>query len=74
MGNTLLLHGRTFSSPFRITAIGDHRALSQSLASDIGVQRFRNAVASFGLSYQETVEGDVPDQTQETESQRAEPR
>jgi uncharacterized protein YlxW (UPF0749 family) len=59
VGNTLLLHGRVFSPPFRITAIGDSRAMRQSLASAAGVQEFRNAVASFGLGYQETVEGDV---------------
>jgi uncharacterized protein YlxW (UPF0749 family) len=59
VGNTLLLHGQTFSPPFTITAIGDPRALKQSLTNSADVQKFRDAVANFGLGYQETVEGDV---------------
>ncbi len=59
VGNTLLLHGQVFSPPFKITAIGDTQAMRQALAGDRGVQEFRNAVDSFGLGYQETVEGDV---------------
>ncbi len=59
VGNTLLLHGRVFSPPFKVTAIGDSRAMRQSLSAASGVQEFRNAVANFGLGYQETVEGDA---------------
>src|SRR3712207_2287744 len=59
VGNTLLLHGQAFSPPFTIRAIGDPEAMRASLAGSAGVQQFRDAVADFGLGYQETVEGDV---------------
>lgn len=59
VGNTLLLHGRVFSPPFKITAIGDPEAMQRSLAASAGVQLFREAAAAFGLGYQEVVEGDV---------------
>lgn len=59
VGNTLLLHGQVFSPPFKITAIGSPTAMQQALQSAEGVQQFRDAVADFGLGYQETVEGNV---------------
>ncbi len=59
VGNTLLLHGRVFSPPSRITAIGEPTAMHRALESAEGVQRFRAAVADFGLGYQETVERNV---------------
>ncbi len=59
VGNTLLLHGQTYSPPFTVTAIGDVRAMRQALAASEGVRQFRDAVANFGLGYRETVEGDV---------------
>jgi uncharacterized protein YlxW (UPF0749 family) len=59
VGNTLLLHGRVYSPPFTITAIGDPDRLRQALAADNGVQLFRDAVADFGLGYRETVERSV---------------
>jgi uncharacterized protein YlxW (UPF0749 family) len=59
VGNTLLLHGQVFSPPFTITAIGDANTMRASLDGSAGVQHFRDAVADFGLGYQETVEGDV---------------
>lgn len=59
VGNTLLLHGRYYSPPFTVVAIGDSAALQRSLADAEGVQLFRAAVADFGLGYRETVEGNV---------------
>lgn len=59
VGNTLLLHGQFFSPPFTIRAIGDPGAMRASLDGSPEVQQFRDAVADFGLGYQETVEGDV---------------
>ena len=59
VGNTLLLHGQVFSPPFTIRAIGDATAMQASLNGSDGVQQFRDAVADFGLGYQEAVEGDV---------------
>lgn len=59
VGNTLLLHGRVFSPPFKITAIGDPAALQRTLAASEGVQLFRDAVDHYGLGYRETVETNV---------------
>jgi uncharacterized protein YlxW (UPF0749 family) len=59
VGNTLLLHGQVFSPPFKITAIGEPTAMHRALESAEGVQQFREAVADFGLGYQETVERNV---------------
>jgi uncharacterized protein YlxW (UPF0749 family) len=59
VGNTLLLHGRVYSPPFKITAIGDPVAMQRALAADPGVRLFRDAAAVYGLGYQEVVEGDV---------------
>jgi uncharacterized protein YlxW (UPF0749 family) len=59
VGNTLLLHGRVYSPPFIITAIGDPGRLTASLASAEGVTQFREAAADFGLGYSETTHSQV---------------
>jgi uncharacterized protein YlxW (UPF0749 family) len=59
VGNTLLLHGRVYSPPFVITAIGDPTAMQQALGASDGVRLFKDAVEHFQLGYQETVEKDV---------------
>ena len=59
VGNTLLLHGRVFSPPFKITAIGEPTAMHRALESAEGVRQFRDAVADLGLGYSETVERNV---------------
>jgi uncharacterized protein YlxW (UPF0749 family) len=59
VGNTLLLHGRVYSPPFKITAIGDPTALRQALAASEGVRWFRDAVDHYQLGYQEKVEANV---------------
>ena len=59
VGNTLLLHGRVYSPPFILTAIGDPVRLSGSLAASEGVRQFREAAAEVGLGYSETVQRDV---------------
>ncbi|MEU6023544.1 DUF881 domain-containing protein [Micromonospora sp. NPDC048871] len=53
VGNTLLLHGRVYSPPFKIVAIGDPGALRQALAASEGVRWFRNAVENYQLGYSE---------------------
>jgi uncharacterized protein YlxW (UPF0749 family) len=50
-GNTLLLHGTVQSPPYEIAAIGDPRALGDSLRSGPGMDRLLAAVRSFGLRY-----------------------
>jgi uncharacterized protein YlxW (UPF0749 family) len=59
VGPVLLLHGRPYSPPYTVTAIGDPAALSSALAAAPGVRLFREAVDAYGLRYRETVEEDV---------------
>ncbi|MGI5212511.1 DUF881 domain-containing protein [Plantactinospora sp. CA-290183] len=59
VGNTLLLHGRVYSPPFKITAIGDPAALQRALAASEGVRSFKDAVVHYQLGYRETVEPTV---------------
>jgi uncharacterized protein YlxW (UPF0749 family) len=51
VGNTVILHGKVYSPPFVVTAIGDPTALRQALDQDSGVQTFRYYVETFGLGY-----------------------
>ena len=55
VGNTLLLHGRVYSPPFKIVAIGDPAALQQALAGSQGVRLFKEAVDHYQLGYSEHV-------------------
>src|SRR5829696_5713747 len=59
VGNTLLLYGRTYSPPFRVTAIGDPARLRARLDIEPGVRVYRQAVAYFGLGYEVKDERDV---------------
>ncbi len=51
VGNTLLLHGRVYSPPFVVTAVGDPDRLRAALANEPGVALFRRYVDRFDLSY-----------------------
>lgn len=51
IGNTLLLHGRTYSPPYVITAIGEPERLSASLDREYGVRVFRQYAQTYGLGY-----------------------
>ncbi len=59
VGNTLLLYGRTYSPPFRVTAIGDAARLRAALARQPGVTLYRQAVQYFGLGYEVKDEREV---------------
>jgi uncharacterized protein YlxW (UPF0749 family) len=59
VGNTLLLYGRTYSPPFRITAVGDPVRLRARLEIEPGVRLYRQAVAYFGLGYEVKDEREV---------------
>lgn len=59
VGNTLLLYGRTYSPPFRVTAIGDPARLRASLDTEPGVRLFKQAVDYFGLGYEVKDEREV---------------
>lgn len=59
VGNTLLLHDRVYSPPFRISVIGDPGRLLTELDRSPGVRLYRAAAEDFGLGYEVTVEQDV---------------
>jgi uncharacterized protein YlxW (UPF0749 family) len=59
VGNTLLLYGRTYSPPFRVTALGDPTRLRTSLGNEPGVRLYRQAVDYFGLGYEVKDEREV---------------
>ncbi len=51
VGNTLLLHGRVYSPPFVISAIGDPQAMLAALDAAPYVEAYRAAAARYGLRY-----------------------
>jgi uncharacterized protein YlxW (UPF0749 family) len=59
VGNTLLLNGRTYSPPYRITAIGDAQAMQAALAAAPLVTLYKQYVVRFGLGYTEEVRSDL---------------
>ncbi|CAM3320819.1 Uncharacterized protein YlxW (UPF0749 family) [Stackebrandtia soli] len=59
VGNTLLLHGRVYSPPFVIAAIGNNEAMSNALDASRGVRAFRSAAEAFGLGYSMTGDSDI---------------
>ncbi len=59
VGNTVILHGRVYSPPFVVTAIGDPADLRQALDQDPGVAYFRTFVERFSLGYDVTAQDEV---------------
>jgi uncharacterized protein YlxW (UPF0749 family) len=51
VGNTIVLHGRVYSPPFVVSAIGDPTRLRVALDQEPGVEFFRTFVDRFGLGY-----------------------
>jgi uncharacterized protein YlxW (UPF0749 family) len=51
VGNTVVLHGRVYSPPFVVTAVGDPDGLTAALEREPGVQYFQSFVERFGLGY-----------------------
>lgn len=56
VGSVLSLHGRTYSPPYRITAIGDPDALQTALDSSPTVTIYREYASELGLGYDVGVE------------------
>ncbi len=75
VGNTLLLNGRTYSPPYRITAIGDGAAMQAALAAAPLVTLYKQYVVRFGLGYTEQVSDDlqIPGHTDPLRMQYATP-
>lgn len=51
IGNTLLLHGRTYSPPYVMAAVGNPDTMIAALESEPGVRTFRQYAARFGLGF-----------------------
>lgn len=51
VGNVLLLHGRTYSPPYRIDAVGDPRGMRDELRRDIGAAAFTAHAERFELGF-----------------------
>ncbi|MEU2003696.1 DUF881 domain-containing protein [Rhodococcus sp. NPDC019627] len=59
IGNTLLLHGRTYSPPYVMSAIGDPARLEAALANEPGIRVFKQYATRFGLGYSQTASGQL---------------
>lgn len=59
IGNTLLLHGRTYSPPYVMTAIGDPTRIEAALANEPGIRVFKQYVTRFGLGYAQDTSGQL---------------
>src|ERR687883_440089 len=51
VGNTLLLQGRVYSPPYRITAIGDPARMRAALETPAALQIYREFAREFGLGW-----------------------
>ena len=51
VGNTLILQGRVYSPPYKITAVGDRDRLSTALTASPAIQNYRSYVEAYGLGW-----------------------
>ncbi|MFG3012001.1 DUF881 domain-containing protein [Streptomyces cinerochromogenes] len=59
VGNTLILQGRVYSPPYKITAVGDPDRLKQALADSKAIQTYMVYVNVYGLGWKVTDDGTV---------------
>ena len=59
IGNTLLLHGRTYSPPYVVSAIGDPARLEAALDAEPGIRVFRQYATRFGLGYTQSASDEL---------------
>ena len=57
VGNTLILQGRVYSPPYRITAVGDQAKLRQALDDSPAIQNYLQYVEAYGLGWKVAAEG-----------------
>lgn len=62
VGSTLLIHGRVYPPPYRVTAIGPTERMQRALDAEPRVALYRQYVDLLGLTFDVAVEGtvDVP--------------
>lgn len=51
VGNTLILQGRVYSPPYKITAVGDRKALKKALGKSPAVENYQLYVDAYGLGW-----------------------
>jgi uncharacterized protein YlxW (UPF0749 family) len=51
VGNTLILQGRVYSPPYKITAVGDQDVLKKALADSPAIQNYQLYVEAYGLGW-----------------------
>ncbi|MEV8532215.1 DUF881 domain-containing protein [Streptomyces sp. NPDC051211] len=51
VGNTLILQGRVYSPPYKVTAVGDLGALEKALAASPALQNYQLYVNAYGLGW-----------------------
>ncbi|MET9367590.1 DUF881 domain-containing protein [Streptomyces griseoflavus] len=59
VGNTLILQGRVYSPPYKITAVGDPEKLKKALAASPAIQNYMVYVNVYGLGWKVEDEGTV---------------
>ncbi|MEU5434080.1 DUF881 domain-containing protein [Streptomyces sp. NPDC020719] len=51
VGNTLILQGRVYSPPYKVTAVGDTGKLRQALTASPAIQNYQLYVKAYGLGW-----------------------
>ena len=51
VGNTLILQGRVYSPPYKVTAVGDPDRLKQALNDSTSIQNYQLYVKAYGLGW-----------------------
>ncbi|WP_455358461.1 DUF881 domain-containing protein [Streptomyces sp. SYSU K21746] len=51
VGNTLILQGRVYSPPYKVTAVGDPADLKRALAASPAIQNYQLYVNAYGLGW-----------------------
>lgn len=51
VGNTLILQGRVYSPPYKITAVGDQGALEKAMTASPAIQNYQLYVKAYGLGW-----------------------
>lgn len=59
VGNTLILQGRVYSPPYKITAVGDPAKLQQALTASSAIQNYMVYVNVYGLGWKVEEHGTV---------------
>jgi uncharacterized protein YlxW (UPF0749 family) len=59
VGNTLILQGRVYSPPYKITAVGDPEKLKNALSASPAIQNYMVYVNVYGLGWQVEEDGTV---------------